>query len=275
MGADDEWFLVVCDQWPPDPEAWGEGREGQGQGEGVREEVVEKLLVLNQDFYEGQAASFAQSRAQPQPGFARLLDYLPQPCESVLDVGCGEGRFGRFIQAYHPIRQYVGVDYSTGLLAIAQSQVRGADTTDVNFYQREMTQPGFLAGLGEFEAIACLAVLHHIPGRDNRARLMEELAAHLSGNGRLFLSTWQFLDSQRQRRKVHEWTEIGLSAADVEPDDYLLSWQRGGFSYRYACMIDAAETAALARATDLHIVHQFRSDGKEGDLSLYTVFGKR
>jgi 2-polyprenyl-3-methyl-5-hydroxy-6-metoxy-1,4-benzoquinol methylase len=241
----------------------------------VKEEVVEKLLALNRAFYEGQAASFAESRSQPQPGFSRLLAYLPQPCESLLDVGCGEGRFGRFIQSHHSLKQYMGVDFSAGLLAIAQSQVLSGGKGQLNFYQRDMSQPGFLAGLGHFDTVVCLAALHHIPGRDNRVRLVQEMADHLEANGRLFLSTWRFLDSQRQRRKIRDWSEIGLSGTDVEANDYLLTWQRDGFSYRYACMIDVAETAELAHAADLDIPHQFRSDGQEGDLSLYTVFGKR
>ena len=96
----------------------------------------------------------------------------------------------------------------------------------------------------------------------------------LVANGRLILSTWQFLNSERQRRKIRDWSEIGLRDADVEANDYLLTWQRGGFSYRYACMIDEAETAELARACGLDIMAQFHSDGQEGDLSLYTVMAQ-
>lgn len=241
----------------------------------MKEEVIEKLLALNRAFYEGQAASFAESRSQPQPGFSRLMAYLPRPCESLLDVGCGEGRFGRFIQDYQPLEQYVGIDFSAELLEIAQDQMDDADIKRVDFYQRDMTRPGFLTGLGKFDVIACLAALHHIPGRDNRVQLLQEMAGHLGKDGRLFLSTWQFLDSERQQRKIRDWSEVGLSASDVEVNDYLLTWQRDGFSYRYACMIEATETAKLASAAHLDIIHQFRSDGQEGDLSLYTVFGKR
>ena len=250
----------------------------------MRAEVVEKLLELNQAFYDGQAASFAASRKQPQPGFEKILACLPQPCRALLDVGCGEGRFGRFVQTHQPVHRYVGVDFSTELLAIAHSQVCSADFSrpsataeiaTINFYQRDMTQPDFLAGLGRFNVVVCLAALHHVPGKQNRVRLVREMAGSLAENGRLILSTWQFMNSERQRRKVRDWSEIGVYAADVEANDYLLSWQRGGFSYRYACMIDETETAELARVCDLEILCQFRSDGKEGNLSLYTVLGKQ
>ena len=141
----------------------------------MREEVVAQLLALNRAFYDGQAASFAASRVQPQPGFTALLPYLPQPCRTMLDVGCGEGRFGRFLQSQQPVARYVGVDFSAELLMIAQAQV-DATEGQIDFYQRDMTRPDFLAGLGRFDAVVCLAALHHIPW-------MGESAAIGAGNG--------------------------------------------------------------------------------------------
>jgi len=231
----------------------------------MRDEVIEQLLALNQAFYNRLAGPFARSREAPPPGFHRLLAQLPQPCPHLLDVGCGEGRFGRFLQAHQAIEAYTGVDFSAGLLGRAARRVAG------RFVRRDLSRPGCLDGLGDFEAIACLAALQHIPGRANRRRLLREMKAHLEPHGRIFLSTWQFLDSPRQRRKVVGWPQVGLAADDVEPNDYLLTWQRGGFGLRYVCLIDAAETAALAGESGLRILNQFRSDGREGDLNLYTV----
>ncbi len=231
----------------------------------MREKVVQRLLNLNQEFYDAQADSFSGSRVTPQPGFARLLPHLPQPCPRFLDVGCGNGRFAEFLQAHNRIGEFVGVDFSEELLADAAKNATGT------FYRRNLLEPGCLAGLGIFPAISCLAVMHHVPGKANRIRLLQEIKEHLTENGRLLISNWQFMDSPRQRRKVQDWAAIGLTAADVEPNDYLLAWQRGGFALRYACHIDATETAELAAAAGFSIADQFRSDGKEGNLSLYTV----
>ena len=231
----------------------------------MREEVVQRLLALNQEFYDAQADSFSGSRVTPQPGFARLLPHLPDPCPRFLDVGCGNGRFAEFLQSHDRIGEFVGVDFSEELLADAAKNAVGT------FYQRNLLQPGCLDGLGQFPAICCLAVMHHLPGKANRLRLLQEIKEHLAVDGRLLISNWQFMDSPRQRRKVQNWGQIGLSAADVEPNDYLLAWQRGGFALRYACHIDAEETAELAQAAGFSIVEQFRSDGKEGNLSLYTI----
>jgi hypothetical protein len=39
--------------------------------------------------------------------------------------------------------------------------------------------------------------------------------------------------------------------------------------------IDESETAAMAETAALQILAQFRSDGREGNLNLYTIFGSQ
>ena len=54
-------------------------------------------------------------------------------------------------------------------------------------------------------------------------------------------------------------------------DSYLLSWHRGGYGLRYVALLDEAETQRLADAAGLRVVAQFYSDGREGNLNLYTL----
>ena len=158
----------------------------------------------------------------------------------LLDVACGNGRFGKYMFDHNAIKSYTGVDFSIELLKIAQELTGGT------IYQRDLTQPDALDDLGQFDVVACLAALHHIPGEDLKVQLLQNMKERLTENGRIFLSMWQFMSSKRQQRKVRDWAEIGMSADDVGSNDYLLSWQTGQFAYRYACMIDEAETAVLA-----------------------------
>ena len=91
----------------------------------MRPEIVQKLLALNRQFYEANAVDFSQSRQGINPGFARVRELLPQPCVRLLDVGCGNGRFGQYVQQQQPIGEYVGVDFSGGLLEVARANVVG------------------------------------------------------------------------------------------------------------------------------------------------------
>ena len=233
----------------------------------MKDEIVQKLLDLNQQFYNTVAVSFDNSRQNPMEGFYDMLAYLPAQQISLCDVGCGNGRYGHFLRQQERLAAYAGVDFSVELLQKARNMVGMGE-----FFQRDMSKPDFLAGIGQFDVVACIAAMHHLPGRHNRVQLLRELKKHMAENGRIFLANWQFMDSVRQQRKVMDWAEIGLSDADVESGDYLLKWQRGGLALRYACMVDEAETAVLAQEAGLQIEAQFRNDGKEGNLSLYTIF---
>jgi len=231
----------------------------------MRDEIVDRLLAVNQAFYTHFAAPFAYSRGSPQPGFMTLLDDLPRSPKRILDIGCGNGRFGQFLRTHLPAFDYIGIDFTADLLALAAEDVEGT------FYERDISRAGFLHKLGDFDLIVCLATMQHVPGRSNRLGLLCEIKEHLAPKGRIYLANWQFMSSARQRRKIRQWEEVGLSETDVETGDYLLSWQREGSGLRYVCSIDIDETAVLVEQAGLTIKNQFRSDGKEGNLNLYTI----
>lgn len=227
--------------------------------------VTERLVALNRAFYERFAEDFAASRATPQPGYQKLLDWIPPDAYRVLDVGCGNARFANFLREQGRQIAYTGVDFSPSLLAEAPHHPE--DTLLV----RDLLSPDSLASLGRYKVIVCLSTLQHVPGHANRVRLMKEMASHLEQNGRLLLGNWQFLDSGRQRGKIRPWAEAGLRVEDVEPGDYLLSWQRGGYGLRYVASIDEAATSVLAAKSGLSVADQYRADGREGNLNLYTI----
>ena len=226
--------------------------------------LVRKLVELNTEFYAGFADPFAASRSTPQPGFARLLEYLPNTPLSVLDVGCGNGRFGRFLHNAGLLRSYVGVDATPALMAKIVE-------FEGELFVRDISLPDSLRELGKFDLVVCLATLQHIPGQSTRLRLVRELATHLEPAGFLAFSNWQFLSDPRQRRKIRPWASVGIDQAQLETNDFLLSWDRGGSGVRYVAHLDGETTEEMAKLAELHVVNQFTSDGREGDLNLYTV----
>lgn len=234
----------------------------------MKKETEDRLLSINRAFYKQFADSFALSRRNPQPGYTRLLGQLPVVVGQVLDVGCGNARFGRFLQDHLTNFQYTGIDFSPELLAKAREEFPGT------YFPRDISRAGFLDCVGKFDVIACLSTMQHIPGKSNRIRLLGEIRRHLTHGGIIIMANWQFLSSARQKRKIQEWDLVDIDAADVEANDYLLTWQRDGYGLRYVCMIDAQETDRLAKDAGLMIKQQFRSDGKEGDLNLYTVMAE-
>ncbi len=235
----------------------------------MRTEIADRLLSLNHKFYSDFAEVFAQTRGGSQPGFQRLLDYLPQSLRRVVDVGCGNGRFGQFLLRNVSDIEYTGIDITEQFLAMAGESVDGT------FLQRDISCSGFMDDLEIFDLCVCLAAMQHIPGRSNRLNLLQEMASHLSEDGQIFLSNWQFVHSSRQKRKILDWRSAGFDDDDLESNDYLLSWQGNGRAMRYVHFLASSEIAWLAQASQLTVVHEFRSDGKEGDLNLYSVLARR
>jgi tRNA (uracil-5-)-methyltransferase TRM9 len=236
-----------------------------------------KLLAdLNRAFYSAFAGEFARTRRSWPPGFDLILPYVP-PGANVLDLGCGNGRFLAFLAAREWHGRYLGVDNDPHLLSLAREVAHHCSGIESAFLQVDLTDDlawrTSLAGSPPVRII-CLAVLHHIPGRGNRARLLAGCAALLPPSGLLILSTWQFLGAQRLRDRILPWATVGLRPEDVEAGDYLLAWGEGAAGHRYCAAIDEAELGALAAEAGLARVDTFRADGKEGNLNLYGVFAR-
>jgi tRNA (uracil-5-)-methyltransferase TRM9 len=243
--------------------------------------VQARLLDLNRQFYATVAGEFDRTRKGLPTGMVDLAGRLAaqvagagQGPLSVLDVGCGNGRFARALGQVGPAFTYLGIDADAQLLAAAAEQTAGLAPVAARFLQVDIAQPGWterLTAQGPFEAVVCLAVLHHFPGLVLRQRILSDLAQLLAPGGVLALSTWQFLSSERLANKQIEWVEIGVDPADLEPGDALLPWNQGAHALRYVHQLDLEEVQALAHGAGLRLIDTFRADGKEGNLNLYAL----
>jgi len=238
----------------------------------MKPELAAHLLALNRQFYADFADPFAETRLPRQPGLERILPYIPAAC-TLLDVGCGNGRLALWLEAHEREVAYTGVDFSTALLVHARQTVAGLEHVKPTFWEADITQPGWSSLLPgkTFQVVIMLAVLHHIPGQERRQALCREMANLVVPGGVFILTTWQFLSSPRMRRKIVPWARAGISPDEVEPNDYLLDWKRGGLGYRYCHLVDEAALAKLAVSAGFSILEMFYADGKEGNLNLYAV----
>jgi len=96
----------------------------------------------------------------------------------------------------------------------------------------------------------------------------------LKPGGRFIHSNWQFLNSDRLRRRIQPWDTVGLDPAALEPGDYLLDWRQGGHGLRYVHHFEPDELTALAHRAGFEPIDGFYSDGEGGNLGLYQVWRK-
>jgi len=237
----------------------------------VNAQTRQKLLQINSDFYNTFAGAFAATRYGAQPGWDRIIPHFPKRCQ-VLDLGCGNGRFAHFLDERLEQVDYVGVDGSKNLVEIAQKGSADLSRTTTAFHAIDLAQRDWQFHHDTFDAVVALAVMHHIPSFAARSAFLRAAANCLAPTGVLVLSNWRFAHNERMRKKIVPWQQVGLNDADVESGDYLLDWKKDGqVGYRYAHQLHEDEVVGLAQQAGLNVTEQFHADGREGDLSLYSV----
>ena len=241
-------------------------------------DTAARLAAINAAFYREHADEFSATRERPWPGWARLLPLLRERGIArgldVLDVGCGNGRFGAFLCAEAlPPRRYVGIDASAELLAHARARA----LPGASYLLADLVAPDLEAALpaGRFALVALFGVLHHVPGRERRRALLEALLRRVARPGLLALAAWQSRDTPARRERFLAWEDWNRSARDpvdpaqLEPGDRLLLWGSDGQSVRYCHFADDAEVDALVDALPCEVVASWLADGHEGHRNRY------
>lgn len=133
--------------------------------------------------------------------------------EKVLDLGCGNGKL---ITGLPEGVGYVGTDFSTVLLGEARRLHPKYD-----FREGNIITPKHWQGLGMFQAIFAVAVLHHIPETKQQIWVLREAKKHLLPGGFLYLTMWNLwqakfaqahLDSLELKKTNKQWVEIPFQA---------------------------------------------------------------
>ena len=147
-------------------------------GSSISKQTARQLSRITSEFYTQQAQSFSATRQMPWQGWQHCLDVMPyfmaveKPC--VLDVGCGNLRFARFLtdQAGVQPASYFAVDNCEVLV---QS---GMTDTQITFIKMDLVNSLLDDTLTcQLKVPACDLVvafgfLHHVPGFQNRVQLL-------------------------------------------------------------------------------------------------------
>jgi tRNA (uracil-5-)-methyltransferase TRM9 len=237
----------------------------------MKPELIDRLNQINRTFYSKFATSFSETRESVRE-LEVILPYIADGAR-VLDVGCGNGRVARLLARHRRDVAYLGVDSSADLIARCRMQGAGRKLQKAEFLVADMVEPDWTHKLtgAPFDCVLLLAVLHHIPGGDVRTRILRQARELLAPQGRIVVSTWQFMDNERMQKKIVPWSTVGIDERELEPGDALLNWKRDGEGLRYCHWIGEDEMQALAAQARLSIVETFRAGGRERNLTLYAV----
>jgi SAM-dependent methyltransferase len=249
-------------------------------------ETIKKLNKLNLDFYQTIADDFDQSRQQPWEGWRVLVEKDAfKRCSSVIDIGCGNGRFANFIHNYG-ITHYFGSDSNPALLKQAQQYATLFDffkLKKIDFISTLIEESTHifpteeLAGLNfpTQKLFSVFGVMHHVPSFELRKLVISKIEAAMQENDLLAVSCWQFTKIPNLMARQVSPNTVALKPDELEKNDYILDWQRGSNAYRYCHQVTTEEMNKLLEQSNLHIVDQWDSDGKTNNLNTYYLLQKK
>jgi tRNA (uracil-5-)-methyltransferase TRM9 len=248
----------------------------------VDTDIIQKLLSLNSQFYQTFSLQFSETRQRIQPGVRRIIEeHLVGSKGNILDIGCGNGELVKELEKQGFQGDYLGVDFSPGLLEEARKIP--LETITAEFHQLDLSEEDWksspageaLERLSPFTWCLAFAVLHHLPGKALRQSVVRNVRGFLERDGLFIHSVWQFLNSPKLRARIQPWENAGLRADQVEAGDYLLDWRHGGVGLRYIHHFNINELEDLAVGGGFQVLETFHSDGEGGNLGLYQVWKHR
>lgn len=270
----------------------------------MQQETIKMLNQLNRDFYQRVADDFSESRQYYWSGWQKIPLFFKKNQQNakkiqVLDVGCGNARFAKFLKKNNFNFNYIGIDNSAKLLKIAQDTLQkeaiSAELIEFDLIDHYLANQQITWPVAEkFDLIVVFGLTHHLPSAQLRLQFFQSLAKLLKKDALLVVSNWQFAVDKRfqkniiSRQKNQPTSKINTSPIiklqkilnKLEKNDYLLDWRQttqksnGDTSIRYCHYLDEKNSKILFKKADLKIVDQFFADGKSQRLNQYFVLKK-
>ena len=181
-------------------------------------------MQLNKQMYDLLTEDFSRTRATVWEEFKSLGEYF-QDGDTVLDLGCGNGRFFELINGAGREIKYFGADNSEKLVQLAKQRYQAG---------KFVLTDGLILPFADnfFDKILCIAVLHHLPGRELQREFLREAYRVLKPNGRLILTTWEARPGKRRWRSLlkYTWLKI-IGKSNLDWGDFYEPWGEKGLRY--------------------------------------------
>lgn len=191
----------------------------------MNRKTAKKILQKVKKDYNKIASEFDQTRKRDWEEFEKLLPYLKDN-QKMVDLGCGNGRFFRFLKKHKKIK-YTGIDISENLLkeakkAFPKAKFISGDLLDIPIKEK-------------VDTVVSIASLHHIPSKKLRQKAVKEMGGILKKDGILMIMVWNLFQPKYKKYIWKARIKSLLSLGKYDMRDTFIPWGKTGVDrYYYA-----------------------------------------
>lgn len=217
-------------------------------------QTQKELLAIVRRNYDEIADDFNETRKKYLWPELVKLTRLAKEGGRVLDVGCGNGRLTEAFLGKNIA--YLGLDQSEKLLKHARRNYpdrvfRAGNVFDLN-KEKEI----------DFDVVFCVAVLHHLPGRDLRLAALRQLKNKIKPDGRIVIVVWNLWRQPAYRRLIRRFFLLKLIKKNrMDFGDIVFDWKNSGqkgLSRRYYHAFSKRELKKLFKKAGLRVEKLYR-----------------
>ena len=147
--------------------------------------------------YDSFSATFAESRKNMRwPEIEYLIELLKNSeknTHTILDVGCGSGRFFGELKKANIDPEYLGIDSSSGMIDEAKKAYPEARFKVLDMLNLDMLDT-------RYDAIFLLASFHHLESESERLAVLQKLKSLLADGGIIYMTNWNLLSDENMQR---------------------------------------------------------------------------
>ncbi len=208
--------------------------------------IQKKLLTIVKNNYQQIAHEFSLTRNKALwPELFKLCESVKEN-DNILDVGCGNGRLWRALKNKNV--KYIGIDNCSKLIQLAKEKY---SKDNVSFLVGDILDLNNIPN-NNFDIIFCVAVLHHIPGKNLKIKALQNLKNKLKKNGKIIITVWNLWNSSKHKNLIIKFALLKLLGKNkMDFGDIVFDWKGKQSSQRYYHAFTKKELIKLAKKANL------------------------
>jgi len=192
----------------------------------MRNKTAKELLAKVKKDYSKISTEFNITRKRDWKEFLTILPFIKNK-ETLVDLGCGNGRFTEFLKNHKKHVNYIGIDNNKELLGKAK------ENFGAKFQEGDLLKTGLPSN--SVDHIISIAAFHHIPSKKLRIKSLREINRTLKQNGTFSLTVWNLFQPKYKKYIWRSRLKHILSFGKYDSRDTFIPWGKTGVKrYYYA-----------------------------------------